>query len=149
MPQRPVAAAARGPRPRRRDRHGRGFRGELLGPHLPGHRTRRERFDEAVLEAMDPLLDRFGRRLEHVGLSVEEVPPADPAPWEMETIPLGRCLPADRDHPPRIVLYRRPIVTRCESEAEIEIVVRQVLAEQVGAVLAIAPEDVDPGAWDY
>lgn len=140
----PRAAAG----PRRRDRHGRGFRGDLIPAPLPGHRTRREAFDEAVLDAADPLLERFGRRLEHLAITVEEVPPADPAPWELQTVPLGRYAPPDRDHPPQVVLYRRPIVTRCELPGDLEILVRQVLAEQVGSMLAMDPEDVDPEAFE-
>ena len=38
------------PRKRRRDRHGRGLRGPLLPPTLPGWRTRAERFDELMSE---------------------------------------------------------------------------------------------------
>lgn len=135
-------------RPRRRDRHGRGFRGMLLPPHLPGHLTRREEFDDAVLDAADPLLERFGRRLEHLAISVEEVPPADPAPWEMQAVPLGRYVPPDRDHPPQVIIYRRPVVSRCTAPEDLEIMVRQVLAEQIGAMLGMDPEDVDPGAWE-
>lgn len=119
----------------------------VLPPHVPGHRTRRETFDDAVMDAAEPLLARFGRRLEHVVLLVEEVPPTDPAPWETQAVPLGRYIAPDRDHPPRIVLYRRPLVTRCGGEEELELLVRQVLAEQVGAMLSMDPEDVDPGAW--
>lgn len=119
----------------------------VLPPHVPGHRTRRETFDDAVMDAAEPLLARFGRRLEHVVLLVEEVPPTDPAPWETQAVPLGRYIAPDRDHPPRIVLYRRPLVTRRGGEEELEPLVRQVLAEQVGAMLSMDPEDVDPGAW--
>ncbi|MCS6711022.1 metallopeptidase family protein [Brachybacterium sp. EF45031] len=134
---------------RRRDRHGRGLRGHLIPPPLPGYRTRREIFDEAVLDATAPLLERFGRRLEHLQVAVEDVPPSDPAPWEPASVPLARLFPADREHPPRIVLFRRPIETRSTSPAELEILVRQVLAEQVGSLLAMDPEQVDPGAWEY
>ena len=31
---------------------------------------------------------------------------------------------------------------------ELEMLVRQVLSEQIGSLLSIAPEDVDPEAWD-
>lgn len=140
-------APATGPRPRRRDRHGRGPRGDLVPSHLPGYRSRRDRFDEAVLAAVRPLLDRFGRKLEHLEVTVEEVPPVDPAPWESTSVTLGRVFPPDRDHAPRVVLYRRPIVTRCTGEAELELMVRQVLSDQVASMLGLPPEDVDPGAW--
>lgn len=136
------------PRPRRRDRHGRGFRGMLLPPHLPGHLTRREIFDDTVLDCAETLMTRFGRRLEHLAVSVQEIPSTDPAPWEMQAVPLGRYIAPDRDHPPQIVLYRRPIVSRCSAPGDLAMLVRQVLAEQIGAMLAMDPEDVDPGAWE-
>lgn len=115
--------------------------------HLPGHRSRRDIFDDTVLDAADPLLERFGRRLEHLQVAVEDVPPADPAPWEPPSVPLGRYFPPGRDHPPRVVLYRRPIETRCDLPEDLEMLVRQVLSEQVGAMLSLPPEDVDPEVW--
>lgn len=137
------------PRPglRRRDRRGRGRRWDLIPPHLPGHRTRRERFDDTVTDAAASLIERFPRRLAHLRVVVEEVPPADPAPWEDDSVLLGRALPSTREHPPRIILYRLPIQTRCSTEQDLDLLVRQVLSEQVGSMLAIAPEDVDPEAW--
>lgn len=78
---------------------------------------------------------------------VEEVPPADPAPWEDASVLLGRTHPSTREQPPRVILYRLPIQTRCANGTELELLVRQVLSEQVGSMLAIAAEDVDPEAW--
>ncbi|MFC0674477.1 metallopeptidase family protein [Brachybacterium hainanense] len=149
IPSSPMGrGSALGPARRpRRDRHGRGFRHDLIPPHLPGHLSRRALFDETVLEAIRPHLERFGRRLEHLRVTVEEVPSTDPAPWEDELVPLGRFVAADRFDPPTIVLYRRPIETRAQGAAEIAMMVRQVLAEQIGAMLSLDPGDVDPEAW--
>ena len=146
QPQRPGAP---GPRqgPRRRDRRGRGRRWDLVPPHLPGYRTRRERFDDLVADTGAALAERFPRRLAHLQVLVEEVPPSDPAPWEEATVLLGRVIPPGREHPARVIVYRRPLQTRCASEDELELLVRQVLSEQIGSLLNIAPEDVDPGAW--
>ncbi|WP_114855576.1 metallopeptidase family protein [Brachybacterium sp. YJGR34] len=146
----PLRAASPGPRPepRRRDRRGRGRRFDLIPPHLPGYRTRRERFDDLVTDAGAALAERFPRRLAHLQVLVEEVPPADPAPWEDASVLLGRVIPPSREHPARVILYRRPLQTRCASEQDLETLVRQVLSEQIGSLLNIAPEDVDPGAWD-
>jgi len=140
---------APGPRsgPRRRDRRGRGRRWDLIPPHLPGYRTRREQFDDTVADAGAALAERFPRRLAHLQVLVEEVPPSDPAPWEDATVLLGRVLPPSREHPARVIVYRRPIQTRCEGEQDTEELVRQVLAEQIGSLLGIDPEDVDPEAW--
>ena len=93
------------------------------------------------------IAERFPRRLAHMQVLVEEVPPADPGPWDDATVLLGRVIPPSRTHPARVIVYRRPLQTRCSTEAELEMLVRQVLAEQIGSLLNIAPEDIDPGAW--
>ena len=146
----PLLPGPAGPRqgPRRRDRRGRGRRWDLIPPHLPGHRTRRERFDDLVADAGAALTERFPRRLAHLQVLVEEVPSADPAPWEEAQVVLGRAVPGTREHPPRVIVYRRPLETRCGTATELEMLVRQVLSEQIGSLLSIAPEDVDPEAWD-
>ena len=139
------AAAVR--RRRRRDRHGRGFRADLVPPHLPGFITRRERFDAEVTDAAQDLVDRFPRRLEHVRIHVEDVPPAIDVGRGEREIPLGRCIPADRSAPPRVIVYRRPIETRCPDPDERPRMIRQVLCEQFGALLGMPAEDIDPDAW--
>lgn len=150
MDVQPLRPGAPGPRqrPPHRDRRGRGRRWELIPPHLPGYRTRRERFDDLVADAGAALTERFPRRLAHLQVMVEEVPPTDPAPWEEATVLLGRVIPPSREHPARVIVYRRPLQTRCASEDDLETLVRQVLSEQIGSLLNIAPEDVDPDAWD-
>lgn len=129
---------------RRRDRRGRGLRGPLLPPGLPGHRTRAERFDDAVLDAVERLEVRWGPQLEGTEFAVEDVPPSSPAPWERSGVPLGRCFPADVGEPARVVVYRRPVETRATDEAELAEIVRDVLVEQVAHLLGHPPEVVDP-----
>lgn len=150
-PEQPGPATLRLPVPsrragRRRDRRGRGLRGPLLPPTLPGARTRAERFDDEVLAAVDRLEKRWAAELEGVEFGVEDVPPSDPAPWEHGEVPLGRYFPADAvaglSH--RVVLYRRPIESRAESPRDLTELVRDVVVEQVAHLLARAPEDVDP-----
>lgn len=130
----------------RRDRRGRGLRGPLLPAVLPAHRTRAERFDEAVLDAVERLERRWGKELDGVEFGVEDVPPSDPAPWEHGNVPLGRYFPADGPaglrH--RIVVYRRPVETRAEGPRDLANLVRDVVVEQVAHLLSRAPEDVDP-----
>lgn len=131
--------------PRRRDRRGRGLRGPLLPSTLPGYRSRAERFDDLVLDAVERLERRWAAQLEGTEFAVEDVPPSQPAPWEHGGVPLGRCFPADAGMPARIVVYRRPVETRAIDEADLADLVRDVLVEQVAHLLARAPEDVDPG----
>ncbi|WP_323132221.1 metallopeptidase family protein [Kineococcus indalonis] len=127
----------------RRDRHGRGLRGPLLPASLPAARTRAERFDDLVLDAVELLERRWAEQLAGVEFAVEEVPPSDPAPWEDEVVPLGRLFPADASGPARVVLYRRPVETRAGGE-DLEDLVADVVVEQVAHLLGLDPEEVDP-----
>jgi len=71
---------------RRRNRHGRGLRGELMLPTYPGYRTRSDRFDDMVLDSAQRLHDIWGKTLDGVRFAVDEIPPqleqlvADAAP---------------------------------------------------------------------
>ncbi|WP_432546356.1 metallopeptidase family protein [Kineococcus sp. SYSU DK004] len=134
---------ARVRRPRRRDRHGRGLRGPLIPAALPAARSRAERFDDLVLDAVELLERRWADELSGVEFAVEDVPPSDPAPWEDDVVPLGRLFPADGRSPARVVVYRRPVETRAE-EDELDDLVTDVVVEQVAHLLDMAPEDVDP-----
>ncbi len=60
---------------RRRDRHGRGLRGSLAPPGVPLHRTRAERFDDLVLQAVARLEPRWETQLAGIDFAVEEIPP--------------------------------------------------------------------------
>jgi predicted Zn-dependent protease with MMP-like domain len=136
--------ARAGRRVRRRDRRGRGMRGPLLPADLPAARSRAERFDDLVLDAVERLERRWHDQLAEIEFAVEDVPPADPSPWEHGEVPLGRFFPADRSLPPRVVVYRRPVETRTE-EAELPALVHEVVVEQVASALGVEPEKVDPG----
>ena len=133
-------------RKRRRDRHGRGLRGPLLPPTLPGWRTRAERFDELVLAVVERLERQIGPDLDGVEFAVEAVPPSDPAPWEVGAVPLGRYFPANpaAGLTDRIVIYRHPVIARADGEAETALLLRDVLVEQIAHLLNRDPEDIDP-----
>ncbi|WP_196250842.1 metallopeptidase family protein [Cellulomonas sp. JZ18] len=133
---------------RRRDRRGRGLRGPVLPMTSPGYRTRAERFDDLVLDAVEDLERRWARQLDGVEFAVEDVPPSDPAPWEHGGVPLGRYFPADAGLPHRIVVYRRPVEARAHDATDLPDLVRDVVVEQVAHLLGRAPEDVDPGYDD-
>lgn len=146
-PASPPLGGFRARRGKRRDRHGRGFRSDLIPPHLPGYVTRREVFDSLVSEAVQHHVERFPRQLEHVRVHVEDVPPASrPSRGEPDII-VGRCIPADHQSPARVIVYRRPIETRTPDPQDRPRMIRQVLSEQFGALLGIPAEDVDPDAW--
>ncbi|WP_084038287.1 metallopeptidase family protein [Demequina sp. NBRC 110053] len=126
----------------RRDRHGRGLRSPLLPYDAPGYRTRSEVFDDELRDAAERLESRWGRAWGRIDFAAEDVPPSDPTPWE-HGVPLGRVFPSELGQPTRVVVYRRPMELRAEPGV-MRMLLRDVLAEQVGAVLGRAPEDVDP-----
>ncbi|GAA1710471.1 metallopeptidase family protein [Isoptericola hypogeus] len=132
------------PAVRRRDRRGRGIRGPLLPPGAPAHRTRAQVFDDLVLDVVELLERRWSAQLSGTEFAVEEVPPSDPAPWESDGVPLGRCFPAESGQPARVVVYRRPVELRAADDADRADLVRDVVVEQVAHLLARAPEEIDP-----
>ena len=50
--------------------------------------------------------------------------------------------------PPRIVVYRRPLAARADSEEELGELVFEVVVEEFARLLGVDPEDVDPGFGD-
>ena len=159
-PQRPT-------RIRRRDRHGRGLRGVLVPPDVPLYRTRGERFDDLVLQAVARLEPQWEAHLSGVEFAVEEIPPAEfPATGPHGPVPLSRlelgappggrgpepdapgAPAADKEagqHPPRIVVYRRPLMARADGEEELGELVFDAVVEEFARILGIDPADVDPG----
>lgn len=119
-----------------------------MPPTMPASRSRAERFDEVILDAVAALERRWRNELRGVEFGVEDVPPSEPAPWEFGGVPLGRYFPADGPaglgH--RIVLYRLPIVARAEDEAELVALVGEVVVEQVAHMLGRSPDEIDPRA---
>lgn len=147
---------SRPPRPsqiRRRDRHGRGLRGVLAPAGVPLHRTRAERFDDLILQAVTRLESRWEDRLAAVEFAVEEIPPPEPLGPLAGPVPLARVEAGpppggeggSATRPPRIVLYRRPLMARADSEDDLGDLVFDVVVEEVARLLGIDPEDVDPG----
>jgi predicted Zn-dependent protease with MMP-like domain len=56
--------------------------------------------------------------------------------------------PADAEagpQPPRIVVYRRPLMARADGEDELGELVFDVVVEEFARILGIDPADVDPG----
>ncbi|MEJ5914099.1 metallopeptidase family protein [Pseudokineococcus sp. 1T1Z-3] len=129
---------------RRRDRRGRGLRGPLLPAGLPAARTRGERFDDLVLDAVEDVERVLDQPLSHIEFAVEDVPPGEPSDVVGEAVPLGRYTPAERGAPARVVVYRRPVETRAGEPAELEDLVHQVVVEQVAHALGTEPERLDP-----
>lgn len=140
------AGSARPRRPRR-DRHGRGLRGPLAPPELPLARTRAERFDDLMLDAVEHVEHRFSEQLARVEFAVEDVPP--PEPPDDDTVcaggvPLARLV-RNGSAPTRVVFYRRPLELRATRPEDLATVLHDVAVEQIAVVLGLDPSAVDPG----
>ncbi|SHG46922.1 metallopeptidase family protein [Streptoalloteichus hindustanus] len=158
----PHPGAAGRPRPgggrRRRDRRGRGLRGPLYPASLPAARTRAERFDQLVLEALEPIEQRWHTELTQLDVAVDDVPEVNVTSpedlmWgsdvvEDGNVPLARLVPAGVDGRglptrARIVLYRRPLEARARDGNDLADLVHDVLVEQVATYLGLDPDVVE------
>ena len=116
----------------------------MAWPAVPAMETRRARFDALVLDAADRVRPHLGTRYAELEFAVEEVPPQDPAPWEEQTPPLGRLLRGTSSRPHRVVVYRRPVEARAQDDQDLADIVREVVTEQVAALLGVPPQELDP-----
>ena len=134
------------PPPKRRfkDRHGRGARGPLLHPVLPGWVTRQERFAAWVNQVVEALR-AADSDVDRIEFGIEEIPPSSPAEWEPATVSLSRAFPRDRKRglAPRVVLYRLPIERGMRGQNTQEVVVA-LLVERTAELLGVSPEDLLP-----
>lgn len=140
----------------RRDRHGRGLRGQLYPASLPAASSRAEKFDSLVLDALEPIESRWRHELTKLDVAVDDVPEvrAEVPPAQADgllldgIVPLSQLVPAgvDRTGVPtraRIVLYRRPLEARAKDPGELADLVHEVLVEQVAGYLGVEPEIID------
>lgn len=134
------------------------MRGLMYPATMPASRTRAEKFDAMVLEALEPIELRWGSELADLDLAVDEVPEVDrTSPDEVVWgqgvladvgVPLAQLVPAGVDPQgmpsrARIVIYRRPLEARARSGADLADLLHEVLVEQVAEYLNIEPDAVD------
>ena len=125
---------------------------------IPAAKTRAERFDAMVLEALEPIEHRWGAELTDLDLAVDDVPEVDQTSpdevvWQAGVladvgVPLAQLVPAGVDPEglpsrARIVLYRRPLEARARGGADLADLLHEVLVEQVAEYLNIEPDAVD------
>ncbi|MFD8691095.1 metallopeptidase family protein [Streptomyces sp. NPDC059651] len=134
----PVPPHPSEPRPRRRDRHGRGMRGPVAPPQVPLSASRADSFRDLVQDSVERL-ERRWPQLAEVDFVVLDVPGT-----VEETVPLGSALSAEKERPAQIVVYRRPVEIRTKNRDERALLVHEVVVEQVAELLGLSPESVDP-----
>lgn len=142
---------------RRRDRRGRGLRGRLVPIDAPLSRSRAEAFDDLVLDAVESLDPRWAAAIDQIEFAVEDVPRVEhttgaelvlqPNVIEDGSVPLSRLIPGRRAGngltiAPRIVLYRRPLEIRGRSAADLSALIRDIVVEQIAALLGCDPEEI-------
>lgn len=132
--------SARGVR-KRRDRHQRGLRRPLLLPHHPAWKSRREKFDDLVISAVQEYVNRFPQ-CSLIEFCTEEIPPSDPGFWEDSKAFLARAFPATRSLKARIIIYRLPIQLHCHSTAELKRLLNLVLAQQLAQLWGCSVEEI-------
>lgn len=122
----------------------------------PASRTRAERFDALVLEALEPIEERWSAELADLDVAVDDVPevPAgtrsaadDDAVLGDGEVPLARLVPAGMDRRgavtrARIVLYRRPLEARALDGEDLADLLHDVLVEQVAGYLNVEPDTI-------
>ena len=134
------------------------MRAPLYPMGAPAARTRAERFDALVLEALEPIEERWSAELEALDVAVDDVPdvrpgrsgtPAGPEDGVVGDgdVPLARLVPAGvdgRGEPTRarVVLYRRPLEARALDGEDLADLLHDVLVEQVAGYLDVEPDTI-------
>ncbi len=134
-----------------RPRRGRGLRGPLVLPgplsaaNVPGVQSPRAEFDGLVVAVIERLRRRWTVALREVEFAVEEAPLL-PEDWTGVEVPLASLLQWPGSRHVRVVVFRLPLVARAKGRHQLAQAISVVLAEQLGALWHLDPEDVDPPA---
>ncbi len=131
---------------RRRRRHGRGLRGNLIPQHLPGSRSRSERFEGWVAESSQRLEQLWGTAISDIQFVVYDIPEGlEELAARLEAAPLASNIPAQLGRPAVIAVYRCPTETAARDQFPVPDLIHDVVIEQVSELMGIPPEAVDPG----
>jgi hypothetical protein len=147
QPRRPAAR-----NPRRRDRRGRGLRGHLAPAGVPLHRTRGERFDDLVMDAVEELEEHWAAEIAALEFAVEDVPPSAADATFTPDVVLDRGVPLGRLYrdglpeinQPVIVVYRRPIEARALDLDDRADLVFMVVVDLAAEFLGRDVDEIDP-----
>ena len=115
--------------------------------HLPGFRSRPERFDDAVIASAQRLGERWGQRLEGIDFRILPVPGnrlLDQAEAAGDRVPLASSRSATPKSAARITLYRLPIEQIAESYPEIVDIVHQCVVHELSQLWMKPMAEIDP-----
>ena len=71
----------------------------MFGVRLPRYRTRSGMFDDLLAAHIRRLNNAWPELIRPIQFAVEDVPPSDPVPWELEPNVMSRLLPAAHGMP--------------------------------------------------
>lgn len=135
----------------------------MLLPDVPRQKTRSQKFDNAVIDAYEPIVERFEDRLSALDVAVDVVPrmrlEVGYRQWPEDVVadgqvPLGRLVPAGVDTAgrptrPRIIIFRRPVELRASTPTALRDQLHDILVRLVAVYLNVSPEVIDPTfTWD-
>lgn len=128
-----------------RDRHGRGLRSSVTGPHLPVLRTRAETFESIVAETADYLRGLWPAELGQVSFEIAGIPRSVGGDgldrWRVDT------------SANRVVLYRLPIERlshlHIDDDAHQRMYVESCVFRAVGELLGRDPWDLAPDRYRH
>ncbi|WP_313815119.1 metallopeptidase family protein [Citricoccus sp.] len=135
----------------RRDRRGRGLRGPLMPPGLPGARSRNEAFSDHLAAAVSRLAEVCGPAVEQARFRMTMVPEDLESrlelvrAWGAELVddPTG-SMRRDAQGTAVITIHRRPLEARCPAPSLLPDLVYGAVVEQWAELTGLAPEAVDP-----
>jgi hypothetical protein len=121
---------------------------------VPRSRSRSERFDDFILDAVEEIEAHWTAELDGVEFAVEDVPSVlptdmdefDPAFVVDRGVPLGRLLRQGiaETSAPTIVIFRRPIEARAADGEDRADLVFMIVAELVAELLGRDVDEIDP-----
>ena len=118
------------------------------------HATSRKRFERLVDDALSSLPPELLGYLDNVQLTVEDVPPPDPAGGGDEVL-LGLYEGVPRTErelgvaflPDRITLFRRPLEAQVRNRRELADAVRETVVHEIAHHLGIDDDRLDELGW--
>ena len=109
----------------------------------------RKKFDHLLVQAIASLPEQFARWIDEIPIIVEDRPPKKSRGEAKDVVAFyqGVSLPnkeADSGHlPPRIVIYRRPLMQACHSLDSLAEEIRKTLLHELGHHAGMDEEQLD------